>query len=154
MSPILLELSDGPATFDRLVLDFTGTLSLDGRLLPGVAHRLEAVAEHLSVIVLTADTFGTARQALKDLPIVVHVIRDGKEKAEVVAELGAEGVIAIGNGRNDVPMMDVAALSVAVVGPEGAASSLLSAADIVMRDVNDALDLVLHPLRLKATLRD
>jgi soluble P-type ATPase len=68
--------------------------------------------------------------------------------------MGAGGVIAVGNGRNDVPMMKVAGLSVAVVGPEGAAGSLLAAADVVTRDIGDALDLLANPLRLKATLRD
>jgi soluble P-type ATPase len=51
-------------------------------------------------------------------------------------------------------MMEVAGLSVAVVGPEGAAGALLGAADVVTRDIVDALDLLANPLRLKATLRD
>ena len=68
--------------------------------------------------------------------------------------MGPVEVIAVGNGRNDIPMMEVAGLSVAVLGPEGAAADLLVCADVVTRDVGDALDLILHPLRLKATLRD
>jgi len=149
-----LELPGGPRTFRHLVLDFTGTLSLDGRLLPGVAERLSRLATDLHVVVMTADTFGTAREALKECPVEVRVIRDGREKAEAVAGMGGEGVIAIGNGRNDVPMMEVAGLSMAVVGPEGAAAALLAAADVVTRDIHDALDLVANPLRVKATLRD
>jgi P-type E1-E2 ATPase len=149
-----LELPDGARTFSHLVLDFTGTLSLDGRLLPGVAERLSRLATDLRVVVMTADTFGTAREALKECPVEVRVIRDGREKAEAVSAMDAGSVIAIGNGRNDVPMMDVAGLSMAVVGPEGAAAALLAAADVVTRDILDALDLIAHPLRLKATLRD
>jgi soluble P-type ATPase len=41
-----------------------------------------------------------------------------------------------------------------VIGPEGAAADLIAAADVVTRDIRDALDLVADPLRLKATLRD
>ena len=41
-----------------------------------------------------------------------------------------------------------------VVGPEGAAAGLMGPADIVTRDILDALDLITNPLRLKATLRD
>jgi len=149
-----LELPTGSGTFHHVVLDFTGTLSLDGSLLEGVAERLSRLAADLRVIVMTADTFGTAREALKDLPVEVRIIRDGTEKAGAVSALGAAGVIAVGNGRNDVPMMEVAGLAIAVVGPEGAAASLLAAADIVTRDIRDALDLVVHPLRVKATLRD
>jgi len=154
MSPIQLELPTGRVTFRRLVLDYTGTLSLDGELLQGVRGRLEELAPDLRINILTADTFGTVRQEVTGLPLEVQIIRDGNEKARVVATMGPGEVIAIGNGRNDIPMMDVAGLAIAVVGPEGASAGLIGAADIVTRDINDALDMILHPLRLKATLRD
>ena len=154
MSPVVLEMPNGTTAFRRLVLDYTGTLSLDGSLLPGVGDRLQRLARELSVTVVTADTFGTARAEMKDLPVELQVIQDGKEKADVVASMGPGELIAVGNGRNDVPMMGVAGLGIAVVGPEGAAAELLGAADIVVQDINDALDLILNPLRLKATLRD
>jgi soluble P-type ATPase len=154
MSPVLLHLPSGPAPFSTLVLDFTGTLSEGGRLLPGVDERLGRLVGKLRIVVLTADTFGTAREALRNLPVEVQVIRDGWHKAEVVSTMEPEGVVAIGNGRNDIPMMEVAGLGIAVIGPEGAAAGLLSAADVVTRDIREALDLVADPLRLKATLRD
>jgi soluble P-type ATPase len=141
-------------TFTDLVLDFTGTLSLDGGLLPGVAERLVALSGSLCVTVLTADTFGTAAAELKGLPVEVRVIRTGAEKAQGVRAIGPERVIAVGNGRNDVPMMEIAGLAIAVVGPEGAAAALLGVADVVVTSIDDALDLVANPLRLKATLRD
>lgn len=154
MSPILLEMPQGQMEFHRLVLDYTGTLSMDGALLPGVGERLQRLSAGITITVLTADTFGTARGELEDLPIEVRVIQDGEEKAGVVATMDPQGVIAIGNGRNDIPMMELAGLSIAVMGPEGAASGLLESVDVVTRDIIDALDLILHPLRLKATLRD
>ena len=154
MTPVILHMPDGDAAFTTLVLDFTGTLSEGGELIPGVGDRLRSLVSELRIVVLTADTFGTAREALRELPVEVQVIRDGWHKAEVVAAMGPEGVIAIGNGRNDIPMMEVAGLGMAVVGPEGAAAGLLGCADVVTRDIVNALDLILHPLRLKATLRD
>ena len=154
MSPVLLETPGGLLPFHRVVLDYTGTLSLDGQLLPGVEHRLRRLAEILEITILTADTFGTARESVKDLPVGIQLIQDGQEKAGVVASMDPDGVIAIGNGRNDIPMMEVAGVSIAVLGPEGAAAGLFRVADIVTRDINDALDLLMNPLRLKATLRD
>jgi len=154
MKPIQLDTPAGPASFSDLALDFTGTLSSDGALLPGVEERLRLLAGRLRITVVTADTFGTARAALRDLPVAVRRVRDGREKADAVSALGPGGVVAIGNGRNDVGMMEVAGLSIAVIGPEGAAARLLAAADVVVRDIRDALDLLVHPLRLKATLRD
>jgi soluble P-type ATPase len=137
-----------------MVLDYTGTLSLDGALLPGVAERLAILSQSLPITVLTADTFGTAESQLRVLPVQVRLVRTGAEKADIVKRLGPESVIAIGNGRNDVPMMELAGLAIAVIGPEGAAGEVLRVADVVVRDILDALDLVSHPLRLKATLRD
>lgn len=154
MSPVRLEVPGGPVAFRHLVLDFTGTLSLDGGLLPGVEERLRHLASELKITVLTADTFGTVRGAMRELPVEIQIIGDGKEKADVVSSLGPGEVIAVGNGRNDIPMMKAAGLSVAVLGPEGSAGGLLTCADVVARDIRDALDLILHPLRLKATLRD
>lgn len=154
MSPISLEMPNGPTSFARLVLDYTGTLSLDGEVIPGVAERLMRLAADLRVTILTADTFGTVEKAMKDLPLEIRLIENGREKAEAVTAMGPADVIAIGNGRNDIPMMEVAGLSIAVVGPEGAAAGLLGPADIVTRDILDALDLIANPLRLKATLRD
>jgi soluble P-type ATPase len=140
--------------FTDLVLDYTGTLSVDGMLLPGVAERLATLSESLRITVLTADTFGTAAPQLKGLTVEVRIVQTGKDKADAVQRMGAENVIAIGNGRNDMPMMEIAGLAIAVIGPEGAAGEMLRIADAVVRDIHDALDLVTHPLRLKATLRD
>lgn len=151
---VILELPNtSPKIFTHLALDFTGTLSLDGTLLPGVAQRLTSIAPKLSIVVLTADTFGTAAAQLKDLPVEIHFVRTGLEKADLLRRIGPEKIIAIGNGRNDVPMMNLAGLRIAVVGPEGAFCELLRAADIVVTDIGYALDLIIHPLRLTATLR-
>ncbi len=153
-SGLPLELGDGDChTITKLVLDFTGTLSRDGALLPGVAERLRTLAKHVTITVMTADTFGTARQALAALPVEVVVIATGGDKARLVTALGAPTVAAIGNGTNDVPMIRRAALGIAVIGPEGAAGALVRDADIVVSNILDALDLLLHPLRVKATLR-
>ncbi|MGW8268061.1 MAG: HAD hydrolase family protein [Longimicrobiales bacterium] len=154
MSPVLLQLPGGAGSFTTLILDFTGTLSEGGTLLPGLDERLRELVSKLRIVVLTADTFGTAREALRDLPVEVEVIRDGRHKAEMASSLGGGEVIAIGNGRNDIPMMKVAGLGIAVVGPEGAAAGLLGCVDVVARDIREALDLIRDPLRLKATLRD
>ena len=44
-------------------------------------------------------------------------------------------------------------LSIPVVGPEGAAATALSEADITCRDICDALDMLLDQKALIATLR-
>lgn len=142
-----------PLRIRHVVFDFNGTLALDGALLPGVATRMRLLAKLLPLTVLTADTFGTAAQVLRGLPVTVHTVRNGRDKAAFVTRWRAGGVAAVGNGVNDVPMFRLATLAVAIVGPEAIAVAALRAATVVVPTVAAALDLLLHPRRLSATLR-
>lgn len=142
-----------PLKIKHAVIDFNGTLAVDGRLVRGVASRLRKLAHHLDIVVMTADTFGTARRSLSNLPVTVRIVHSGVEKRRFVESIDGATVAAIGNGVNDVPMLRVAALGIAIIGNEGAAGEALGVAHIVVRDINDALDLLLTPKRLVATLR-
>jgi len=91
-----------PLALAHLVLDFNGTLALDGALLPGVDDALRKLVGPLSIHVLTADTFGTAREALSDLPVHLVVLppdQQDEAKRRHVEQLGADRCVAIGNGR-------------------------------------------------------
>lgn len=140
----------------HLVLDYNGTIALDGRLIDGVKARLTALAASLTVHVLTADTFGNVREALGDLPcqlVVIPVDRQAEAKLAYVAALGPDACVCIGNGRNDRLMLQESALGIAVVQAEGAAAQAILAADAVSCNILEALDLLYRPLRLTATLR-
>jgi soluble P-type ATPase len=50
-------------------------------------------------------------------------------------------------------MLERAALGIAIIGPEGASVLTLSKADIAAPDIRAALELLLFPRRLIATLR-
>jgi P-type E1-E2 ATPase len=137
-------------------LDINGTLALDGRLLPGVASRITALCERLHIFLLTADTHGTAESIAQQLGIDCRRLEPGQEaeqKCAVVDELGARGVVAIGNGANDSLMLAAAGLGSVIMGPEGVSTRALAAADIVVTDITAALDLLLFSQRLLATLR-
>ena len=110
-----------PLRIDHVVFDFTGTLAGEGKLVPGVAGRIRRLASLVDVVVMTADTFGTARAALAGLPVTCHVVAHGRDKRRFVESLGSAHVAVVGNGTNDVPMFKAAALGVAVCGIEGMA---------------------------------
>lgn len=140
----------------HLVLDYNGTLAVDGRLLPGVADTLNALASQLQVHVLTADTFGTAQAALADVHCTLQILPEAAQdvaKRDVVRALGAAACVAVGNGRNDRLMLQEAALGLAVLQAEGTAVVTLLAADVALSSIQEALALLLHPRRLVATLR-
>ena len=125
-------------------------------LLDGVAARLTALAAKLTVHVVTGDTFGTALRSLQGMPCTVTLLpSEGQVQAKqaFVTRLGAAGVVAVGNGRNDRLMLEAAALGIAVIGDEGLAADTMHACDIVVRDIADALALLENPQRLIATLR-
>jgi len=146
----------GSMEFEYLISDFTGTLSLDGKLLPAVREKLNMIAKSLKVYVLTADTFGKAREELKDVDCTLHMIKGENldvQKEEFLRRLSAEKVVAIGNGMNDRRMLKAARLGIAVMGSEGCATEALFAAKIVVSDVSDGLDLLLNPKRVEATLK-
>jgi soluble P-type ATPase len=58
----------GALQLEHLVSDFTGTLSVNGRLLPGVGELLEQLSASLTIHVLTADTFGRVHEELAGRP--------------------------------------------------------------------------------------
>lgn len=146
-----------PLVLNHLVLDYNGTLAVDGRLLPGVAERLMQLAEKLTLHVITADTFGTVARELDGLPCQVAVIPQEDQdqaKQDYVANLGPTSVVAVGNGRNDRLMLASAVLGMAAVQHEGAAVAAVLSADLMVSDIRAALDLLLNPKRLVATLRN
>jgi soluble P-type ATPase len=135
------------------VFDVNGTLAVDGIPIQGVVDRLQVLAEHLSLHALTAGTHGNIAELERTFGFPLHMIATREEKLRFVEQLGPAGVIAFGNGRNDVAMLRVAAIGVAILAGEGVAIDAIQAADVLAFGPIDAIDLVLKPKRLIATLR-
>jgi P-type E1-E2 ATPase len=144
----------------HLVLDVNGTVASGGQLIDGVRERLLSLRESgWQVHWITADTRG--RQAMLDAEMGWPAVRiqaaesggEASQKADFVHRLGADHVVAVGNGSNDVAMLREAAVGIAVLGPEGLAIDALLAADAVAPNIHAALDLLEDPNRLVATLR-
>src|SRR5512139_2110935 len=123
----MIELSipgQGLIELEHLVCDVNGTLALDGQLLDGVARALTDLRDRLQLHLLTADTHG--RQETIDRQLNVKAVRlqmgeESKQKAEYVRRLGAERVVAIGQGANDAAMLECASLGICVLSNEGTA---------------------------------
>lgn len=142
---------------EHLVLDYNGTLAIDGILIPGVIPLLKELSALVQLHVITADTFGQAGSQLSGLTVTLTILSQDAVQAEAklayINRLGPDGVVAIGNGRNDRTMVKVAALGIALVQKEGSASETLVNADVVSSNILDALNLLKNPKRLLATLR-
>lgn len=139
-----------------LILDLNGTIAVDGNLIRGVHHRLNRLNKTVEIIVVTADTNRNAERLVKDLPVDLYRIEEIEEcaqKERLVSEKGKEHTVCVGNGSNDVLMLRESAIGICIVGREGASSQALMAADLVVTGINDALELLLKPHRMKASLR-
>jgi soluble P-type ATPase len=74
---------------------------------------------------------------------------DSKQgKLDFLKTLNLEMSVAIGNGSNDQLILKEAALGIAVLGDAGVSVSAIKSADIVVKDIQSALDLFLKFKRL------
>ena len=142
---------------EHLVLDYNGTLAIDGKLIEGVKPLLEQLSENLTIHVLTADTFGSSARELSGINCSLKILEataQDQQKETVVQQLGKQKVVAIGNGFNDALMLKSSGLGIVLMQAEGAATKTLMNADIVCQNIIDALHLLIYPKRLVASLRN
>jgi soluble P-type ATPase len=80
---------------------------------------------------------------------------DSKQgKLDFLKTLNLEMTVAIGNGSNDQLILKEAALGIAVLGDEGVSVPAIKSGDIVVKNIQNALDLLLKPKRIIATLKE
>ena len=140
----------------NMLLDLNGTLAVDGKLINGVKEKIELLRDELQIYILTADTYGAGREIARKLGVnwfMVDPEDGGQDKLRILNSMQAHNCVAIGNGYNDRLMLSQAALSIVVIESEGCSIQALQAADIAVGTINDALNLLIHPLRITATLR-
>jgi len=141
---------------EHLVLDLNGTISLDDHIIEGVLERLDLLRNLLNILIVTADTRGRVQESEKRLRVKTHSVDSSDEQAQklnLVQQLGSETTISIGNSSNDASMLKESILGICVLGPEGASIEAITNCNLVVPDINAALDLLIKPERLIATLR-
>jgi len=141
---------------NNLVLDYNGTLAVDGKIIESVINILKSLSFNLNIYIITADTYGFVEERIKDIPCKLIILPHGnqdKAKLRFLEQLNAKETVCIGNGKNDRLMLKESSLGIVVIGKEGAALDSLIAADVVCNSITDALDILLQTKRLVATLR-
>lgn len=149
-------LGRGLISLEHLVCDVNGTIAVDGQLLEGVTRSLNTLRDRLEIHLITADTHGRQEAIDNRLNLKAVRIQPGEERRQkeaFVHQLGAEKVVAIGQGANDAGMLKAAAIGICVLSPEGTSVEALMAADLFAKDILTALELLEKPMRLVATLR-
>ena len=147
----------GNMEIENILLDLNGTIATDGKIPLDVREKINLLSEKVTIYILTADTQGTAEEEVRGMnaDMIKIAEEDSKNrKFEFLNTFDFEKTVAIGNGNNDQLILKEAALGIAVLGDEGMYVSALKNADIVVKNIVDALDLFLKPKRLMATLRE
>lgn len=146
----------GRMRIKNIVFDVNGTIAIGGKIDEKIKKKLEKLAQKVTVILLTADTYGTIEKEMGKTGIKIHKISspgEAEEKEDFIKQLGEKQTIAIGNGANDSLMLKRAVIGICVIDKEGAASSAVSNADIVIYGKETVFDLLGNPKRIIATLR-
>jgi soluble P-type ATPase len=147
----------GNMEIENVVMDLNGTLATDGKIPSEVKKKINSLAGLVRIYVVTADTQGTATEEIRELKVELIKIegKDSKEgKFNFLKTLDLDKTVAMGNGNNDQLTLKEAALGIAILGDEGISVTALKQADIVVKNISDALDLLLKLKRLIATLRE
>ncbi|WP_341503818.1 hypothetical protein [Gallaecimonas sp. GXIMD4217] len=141
---------------NNVILDFNGTIAIDGKLIAGVADKINALSKSLRFYVVTADTYGTAERELAGVDCQVVNLSTSQRygtKSDVLSALGKNETLCVGNGFNDREILKDCALGVALLQAEGLCVDALLAADLVCQSIIDVLSCLEQPNRIRASLR-
>ena len=146
----------GNHNIEHVVFDVNGTLAVDGIILPGVEDLLKTLKDQVKIHLLTADTHGRQQKIDRQLGLSAVRVNRGNEtqqKADYLIDLGKEKSAAIGQGASDSLMLKEAVIGICLLSQEGTSLDTILAADIIVPDVIAAINLLLNPIRLIASLR-
>ncbi len=144
-----------PLQIEFILVDFEGTLAADRRVHPKAKDKISLLSKRTKIFVLTTGSREVVEETLRRVNVEVVVFPEAEAsvaKRDLIKRLGEAHTVAIGNGVDDSPMIEAAGLGIGVIGKEGASGEVLRKADVVVTTILDALDLLLKPLRQKATL--
>jgi soluble P-type ATPase len=151
----ILRSGQEPLEIDFILLDFEGTLASDRRVHPKAKDKINLLSKRTKIYILTKEEKILMEEVLKKVKADIIYLMKGEasqQKLDLLRQLGASRTVAIGNGVDDVPMIEEAGLGISVMGKEGTFSETMKKADVVFMNILDALDFLLKPLRPKATL--
>jgi soluble P-type ATPase len=145
----------GNLEIEFILIDFEGTLASDRRVHPKAKDKINLLSKRTNIYILTKEEKILVEETLKKVKAEIVYFKEGEaflQKLDFLRKLGASQCVAIGNGADDIPMIEEAGLGICVLSKEGTFTEAVKKADLVFMNILDALDFLLKPLRQKATL--
>lgn len=144
----------GELKLNTLILDLNGTLTVKGKIPDGVKERLTQLKElGYRILFFTGNTRNNADEIASELGIEWILAESGIAKRDEALKLDPSTCVSIGNGLIDLELMKVVRLRIVTLQSEGAHVQTLLNSDVVIPSIVDALDLLIDPATLVATLR-
>src|SRR5512136_2415161 len=138
-----------------VLIDFEGTLAMDGRVHPKAKDKVNLLSKRATITILTKSNREKVEETLKKMKVEILYVTEedsSQQKLNVLQRLGPHQTAVIGNGLDDVRIMEQAGLGLCVIGKEGSSAEAMVKADLVVTNVLDALDFLLKPMRQRVTL--
>ena len=138
-----------------ILIDFEGTLAMDGRVHPKAKDKVNLLSKRATITILTKSNREKVEETLKKMKVEILYVTEedsSQQKLNVLQRLGPHQTAVIGNGLDDVRIMEQAGLGLCVIGKEGSSAEAVAKADLVVTNVLDALDFLLKPMRQRAAL--
>ena len=138
-----------------ILIALEGTLASDRRVHPKAKDKINLLSKRTNIYILTKEEKILVEEALKKVKAEIVYLKEGGaslQKLDLLRQLGATRTVVIGNGADDVPMIEEAGLGICVLSKEGTFTETMKKADLVFMNILDALDFLLKPLRQRATL--
>jgi soluble P-type ATPase len=145
----------GNLEIEFILIDFEGTLALDRRVHPKAKDKINLLSKRTQIYILTKEEKECVEEALKKVKAEIIYLMEEKssrQKLDWLHQLGATRTVAIGNGIDDIPIIEEAGFGICVMSKEGTSSEAMKKSGVVFMNILDALDFLLKPLRQKATL--
>lgn len=144
----------GALELNTIIFDLNGTLTVRGELPHGVSKRLQQLKNlGFTCVLFSGDQRGNAQKLAEELGIDFVSTKDTQAKREAAQKYDKEHTVAIGNGRIDIGVFENAKVRIGTLQAEGIHIGILPHIDILVPSIIDALDLLLDPDSLAATMR-
>ena len=144
-----------PLEIELVLLNFEGTLATDRRVHPKAKDKLNLLSKRCKIYILAKGEQEAIREILKKVKAEVIYLTEGEVsqgKLDLLRQVGAARTVAIGNGVDDVAMIEEAGLGICIIGVQGTSAEAIKKADVVFTDILHALAFLLKPMRHKAAL--
>ena len=140
---------------NTIVLDLNGTLTVNGILSEETKQLIIKLKElEYKIVLISGDIRGNAKTIADELEIELLLGKTSAKKALQMKNLSKETTAAIGNARIDIGTFKNAKLSIATLQAEGIHTEILKYIDIIVPNINDALNLFINKKSLEGTLRE